>query len=149
MRAETAWAAWLGDFRWTHALTLTFRRQHGPTAARLALGRFFRDLGRRASSTVPWFFVLEQTHSGQLHAHALIQAELMPSEVKAAWQPGQSKVERFDPSRGWCPYITKEVGDGAVDWDISHKARPRRRLRTNSRISAQGFLGIGPSAKFR
>ena len=37
---------------------------------------------------------------------------------------GRAKVERYDSERGWRFYITKEIGDAAVDWDISHQKTP-------------------------
>lgn len=117
-----AWGRWLGDFRWTYAATLTSRRPMTPAAAAREMTRFLRDLGRRCRRRVPWFYAMERTCAGQVHIHALLDADLGMSSVKAAWQPGQSKVEAFDPARGWCYYITKDIGDRAVAWDIDRRA---------------------------
>ena len=119
-----AWGDWLGDFAWTHASTLTFRDPHTLEAARRAVRRHLRDLARRAHHKVGWFWVLERTHRRHIHVHALVDAPLSPTKVRDSWQGGRAKVERYDPNRGWRHYITKEIGEAAVDWDISDRKTP-------------------------
>ena len=125
MTHAKAWAGWLGRFEWTHALTLIFSQPASPAAARRAMQRFSRDLGRRDGKRVPWFFATEVTHTGYVHIHALVDTDLDGATVRSAWKPGQAKVETFDPDRGWRYYITKEIGESSLDWDIDRLARQR------------------------
>ncbi len=113
------WGDWLGEFEWTHATTLTFRRPHTVEAARRELQRHLRDLAHRAHSKVACFWAMERTHQGHVHIHALVDVPLSDAEVEQSWQKGRAKVERYDPDRGWRHYITKEIGDSAVAYDIS------------------------------
>ena len=62
---------------------------------------------------------MEATHRGHVHIHTLIDAPLTPNEVRRSWQGGRAKVERFDPSRCWRYYITKQMDGPAIDYDIS------------------------------
>ena len=116
-----AWGDWLGEFEWTHAATLTFRGPRTLEAARRAVQRHLRDLARRVHRKVSWFWVMERTHQGHIHIHALVDVPLTSANVRQSWQGGRAKVERYLPSRGWRYYITKEIDDAAVDWDISHR----------------------------
>ena len=118
-RLTAAWGDWLGEYKWTHASTLTFRGPRSLEAARRAVHRHLRDLARRVHRKVSWFWVMERTHQGHIHVHTLVDAPLSATQVRRSWQQGRAKVERYDRSRGWRHYITKEIGDAAVDWDIS------------------------------
>ena len=118
------WGDWLGEYEWTHATTLTFRRPRSVEAARREVQRHLRDLAHRVKLKIAWFWVLELTHQGHVHVHALLDAPLSAATVRRSWQGGRAKVERYDPDRGWGYYITKEIGDSAVDCDISRRLPP-------------------------
>ena len=93
-------------------------------AARREVQRHLRDLAHRVQREVAWFWVMELTHQGHVHVHALLDAPLSTAKVRQSWQSrqrGWAKVERYEPSRGWRYYITKEIGEAAVDWDISRR----------------------------
>ena len=122
---KAAWGDWLGTFQWTHATTLTFRSARTVEAAKREVQRHLRDLARRVRRSVGWFWVMELTHQGHIHVHTLVAAPLSTTKVKQSWQGGRAKVERYDPERGWSHYITKEIGEAAVDWDISQRPRSR------------------------
>ena len=119
-----AWGDWLGDFEWTHASTLTFRDPHTLEAARRTVRRHLRDLARRAHCKVEWFWIMERTYRGHVHVHSLVDTPLSAANVRESWQGGRAKVERYDPERGWRFYITKDIGEAADDWDISHRKTP-------------------------
>jgi len=123
-RSTTAWGDWLGDFEWTHASTLTFRTPRSLEAAQRAVRRHLRDLARRAHCKVGWFWVMERTYNRHIHTHALLNTPLSAPQVRESWQGGRAQVERYDPSRGWRHYITKDIGEAADDWDISHRKTP-------------------------
>ena len=126
-KLTAAWGDWLGEYKWTHASTLTFRGPRGLAAARRAVQRHFRDLARRVHRKVPWFWVMERTHQGHIHVHTLIEVPLSSTKVRQSWQGGRAKVELYDSKRGWRHYITKEIGETAVDWDISRWQRSTSR----------------------
>ena len=68
---------------------------------------------------------MERTCHGHIHIHALVDTPLSAPKVRESWQGGRAKVERYDPERGWRHYITKDLGDAAVDWDLSpHRKTP-------------------------
>jgi hypothetical protein len=118
---RTAWGDWLGEYEWTHATTLTFRRPRTVEAARREVHRHLRDLARRVQRKVNWFWVMERTHRGRVHIHTLVDVPLSDAQVERSWQNGLAKVERYEPGRGWRYYITKEIGDAAIAYDISRR----------------------------
>ena len=122
---RTAWGDWLGEVPWTHASTLTFQSACSSAAARRAIGRHLRDLDRRAHRAVRFFWVIERTCQGHVHLHVLVDAPLSAAEIRRSWKGGRAKVQQYDPDRGWSYYITKEIGDTALDWDVSRRAHAR------------------------
>ena len=113
-----ATADFLGQFRVTHVATLTTRIDLSEERMHREFLRFRRDLERRSRTRVGWAMVMEYTHVGRVHIHAVLDVQrLSVQEIQRSWQPGFSKIQVFDPERGWLRYFAKEIPRGAT-WSL-------------------------------
>lgn len=114
-----AWGDFLRRYRWTHVATLTFKNPTGIEGAWKAFHVWKRELARWSQGKVFWFAAIERTSGSMVHIHALIQVDgLSPGQLKKAWRKGYSKVQGYDPSRGWAYYAAKEIGGPVVDYNL-------------------------------
>ena len=131
-----AWGDFLERYHWTAAATLTFSKPTHPELAARTFESFIRNLELRSQGRVGWFLVIENTAAGLSHIHALLDGDsLTPEHVGEAWRFGRSQVELFEARRGWSHYITKEVADGAVHYDLGGFRRNRRSLSRNQLVA--------------
>ncbi len=122
---QHAWGRHLGQYLWTHWVTLTSR--FGDTTPR-QLQRRFRDkfirrLARHAQRPVPWFAATERGAAGRIHVHALIYAKLPEECVKSLWDVGRADVQQFDPDRGAAFYLAKWLHLPDDDFERIHFSR--------------------------
>jgi hypothetical protein len=119
-----AWGRFLRGFHWDHFATLTYR-------APVAVGRAERDvwmgwirrLERIAQRRVSYFYVVEPTVSGWPHVHALVAgtADLRIDQLEGTWRAGYRRIVRYDPARGASWYVSKDLLDRALTWDVSKR----------------------------
>ena len=88
-RVDSSVGRVVGGHDWTHATTLTFRQPRTGEATRRAVQRHLRDLAHRVHGKVDWFWVVERTHRGHVHIHALVDARLSAAKVRQSWKGGR------------------------------------------------------------
>lgn len=113
--------------------TLTFSESVAPEQADRCLARWARRLNerilgrryrRRKIPGISWIRALERQKRGVLHIHALMEhpglSEIPLKFACDLWsgickKSGTSKIEKYDPKRGACGYIGKDIfNDGDI-----------------------------------
>lgn len=131
-RLREGWLQFLQRYEWSHLGTLTtdhvelsrdgFERQF--------LHRFTRILARRAQRPLHWFAVIEgDPHADRrTHLHFVIggTSQVSIKQMEAAWSLGQSKILRFDETRGGLRYLTKTIREGTDAVLISRRLEHRQ-----------------------
>lgn len=141
MRVRRAWADHLGQYEWTHFVTVTTRLPHTPRQLKRAFEHgYVRRLTRITQGPVPWFCVVENGAHGSAHLHALLaQTErLHVDQLRAAWKLGHTHAEPYEDRRGAAYYLTKEMAAGTergvlteAEYDVSAR-QPARRSRATA-----------------
>src|SRR5688572_19206775 len=104
------WGAYLAQFDWTFAVTLTSR----PGTSRQRLVREFRRTIHRLEREcdVRWAYAIETSPGGINHMHALLWLDepMPPSCLDQHWRLGHKSVRRYKPLLGAAFYLPKEFG---------------------------------------
>ena len=102
------YGAWLDDYEWTHAATLTYRYDTPPEPALHEVRAYQSRLEQRAQGPVTYVAVAELTHPRAAHVHALLAVENVPVEAAvAAWRAGHSQVKRYRRGGRAARYLAK------------------------------------------
>ncbi len=126
LKMRRSWGEWLGRFSWHHFGTLTFSNEVSIENALRQFRRWIRRLELRTQNAVPWFMVVERGSAGLVHVHALTwgTASIGAAAVDGAWRGGRSEVSTYDPRKGAAYYVSKQIGDDVVEYDVSRTMPP-------------------------
>lgn len=120
-----------GIFVWDFFVTLTYRLPRSLDGVLRDFKEvFIRRCAYHANRPLYWALVVEATHAGHLHIHALLAGtgSATKEQLKRAWSRGVTSVDRYDPARGAARYMAKNIEhDARTFWDISTRRPPIRR----------------------
>ncbi|MSR06351.1 MAG: hypothetical protein EXR93_04670 [Gemmatimonadetes bacterium] len=121
LQARTALGDWLGGYPWDHFVTLTFSSGSPSTEGAIKAFRgWIRRLEQRGQQRISWFYVLETSHGGMRHLHALVlgTAGLPSAALENAWRWGRVDASEYDRRKGASYYVTKWAAFGEADYDF-------------------------------
>jgi hypothetical protein len=126
---QRALAEWLLSQNWDHFFTGTFGRPASLDDARKAVSAFKRRLEQAAQGRIRMFVAYEQASFDDYHVHCLIEgtAALADDRLDKAWAPGRSSTDKYDPNRGGCFYVTKQLYTGGNYFEVLGSLRSQTR----------------------
>lgn len=119
---EQAWFSLLSEFEWHHGATLTPRYARSEHALRVEFEtQFIRRVENKAQRPVGWFLAIEESPSGRLHIHSLLQGteDLTTVQIEWAWNAGFSDVSPLRCAEAAISYALKEIKLVPEDCDLS------------------------------
>jgi hypothetical protein len=124
---QKAFGHWLHAYEWNHFVTATCETERSVAIiTRHFVNGFVRRAAFEAHGFVAWFAVIEKGKGGRLHVHALVGGTGLVSgaQLGRCWKLGNCHAVEYDPALGAAYYVTKDVQDRALWWDVSRKWLP-------------------------